>query len=62
MDIDIDDPDLKHAATKIQAAFRGHQSRRTMKHEDKTVKPKSAQQQQQEEEFENDFTTEDVGT
>lgn len=58
--IDLTEPGLENAATKIQAAFRGHHTRRAMKQEEKSAKPKSAQQQQQEE-FENDFSSGDVG-
>ncbi|KAB0792194.1 hypothetical protein PPYR_14153 [Photinus pyralis] len=62
--VDLTDPDLAGAATKIQAAFRGHQTRRTMKHEDKAAKSTGSQQQQQQqhqqEEFENDFGSDDV--
>lgn len=62
--VDLTDPDLAGAATKIQAAFRGHQTRRTMKHEDKATKSTGSQQQQQQqhqqEEFENEFASGDV--
>ncbi|KAF5297409.1 hypothetical protein FQR65_LT01340 [Abscondita terminalis] len=53
--------ELEQAATKIQAAFRGHQTRRTMKHEDKSGKPTSAQQQQQQEQenLENELSLDD---
>lgn len=47
---------LEQAATKIQAAFRGHQTRRTMKHEDKSGKSTSAQQQQ---DIENELSLDD---
>ena len=30
-DIDLDDPETEKAATKIQAVFRGHRTRQTMK-------------------------------
>ncbi|KAK5640544.1 hypothetical protein RI129_011355 [Pyrocoelia pectoralis] len=64
--IDLTDPDLEGAATRIQAAFRGHQTRRTMKHEDNKATKSSGgqqqqqQQQQQQEEFENEFGSDDV--
>ena len=31
IDIDLDDPDVEQAATKIQASFRGHQTRKSLK-------------------------------
>ncbi|EEB10685.1 hypothetical protein Phum_PHUM058020 [Pediculus humanus corporis] len=44
-DIDLNDPTANKAATKIQAAFRGHQTRKTMKQGD--AEPQQQQQQQQ---------------
>lgn len=31
LDVDLSDPSLNHAATKIQASFRGHMTRKTLK-------------------------------
>ena len=33
LDIDLEDPDVENAATKIQAGFRGHQTRKNLKNE-----------------------------
>jgi hypothetical protein len=33
LDIDMGDPEVEKAATKIQAGFRGHQTRKQLKHE-----------------------------
>ncbi|XP_057375145.2 obscurin-like isoform X2 [Daphnia carinata] len=30
LDVDLSDPSLNHAATKIQASFRGHMTRKTL--------------------------------
>ncbi|KAF5299688.1 hypothetical protein FQA39_LY11483 [Lamprigera yunnana] len=63
------DQGLEQAATKIQAAFRGHKTRSTMKQEDRSAKASSAQQSQQQqqqqqqqqlqEDFENDLSLND---
>ena len=31
VDIDLDDPEVERAATKIQAGFKGHQTRKEMR-------------------------------
>uniref|UniRef100_A0A1B6E337 Neuromodulin n=1 Tax=Clastoptera arizonana TaxID=38151 RepID=A0A1B6E337_9HEMI len=48
-DIDLNDPETEKAATKIQAVFRGHKTRKEMKNED-----------QETQNFEEEFSPEDT--
>lgn len=49
------------AATKIQAVFRGHQTRRTMKQADGKQQPQEQEPEPTREQLEAEFRADDVG-
>ena len=63
IDIDLNDPEVGNAAVKIQAGFRGHQTRKSMKNKGETTveETKSATKQQEEEEIDIDLNDPEVG-
>lgn len=60
VDVDLDSEDLGEAATKIQAAFRGHQTRKSMKQGDKPANNAAAESEPTQEELEAEFRADDV--
>ena len=61
IDIDLTDPDVEVAATKIQAGFKGHKTRKEMKSKsEKETKEEKKQSEKEEEEIDIDLTDPDV--
>merc|ERR1712037_838655 len=61
IDIDLTDPDVEAAATKIQAGFKGHKTRKEMKSKsEKETEEEKNQLEKEEEEIDIDLTDPDV--